>query len=333
MTPARLETNLPQGGGPMTEAPKCELCGEPIKEKAMPSDEIKRIKSELQKKEGANVGEFFFMVTRSDIHIILDELQRAEAAFAPGTPPICSACNGRGEVGGFVNTESGYQTDPCPVCASPAEMEKALKPCPFCGVEPESNTYFAWCHGPDDNSHGPVQLSLEHWNQRFYPAYSDTKLMPCPHCLGKAEVAAPYRNVAICAECGSRGPISASSPEAIVAWNRRAEAALQAGQAAPVGVSVARKVLSEMASMRWGCSGQSLAYVNDWFNERAATALSALAATPPAPTAAVEAHWLRKNAVLVRELGPSMSPGALAAAMERRAEVLETEAQIAGHAS
>ncbi len=40
-----------------------------------------------------------------------------------------------------------------------------------------------------------------------------------------------------------------------------------------------------------------------------------------------EAHWLRKNAVLVRELGNSMSPGALAAAMERRADALDAEAK------
>lgn len=30
----------------------------------------------------------------------------------------CETCNGRGEVGGFVNADNGYQTDPCPDCAS-----------------------------------------------------------------------------------------------------------------------------------------------------------------------------------------------------------------------
>jgi len=29
----------------------------------------------------------------------------------------CQVCAGRGEIGGFVNAESGYQTDPCPRCA------------------------------------------------------------------------------------------------------------------------------------------------------------------------------------------------------------------------
>lgn len=28
----------------------------------------------------------------------------------------CDTCNGRGEIGGFVNMENGYQTDPCPSC-------------------------------------------------------------------------------------------------------------------------------------------------------------------------------------------------------------------------
>jgi hypothetical protein len=35
-----------------------------------------------------------------------------------------------------------------------------------------------------------------------------------------------------------------------------------------------------------------------------------------------EAYWLRKHAAIVRELGNSMSPGALASTMERRAEGL-----------
>lgn len=29
----------------------------------------------------------------------------------------CLTCGGRGEIGGFVNAHSGYQTDPCPDCA------------------------------------------------------------------------------------------------------------------------------------------------------------------------------------------------------------------------
>ena len=29
----------------------------------------------------------------------------------------CKTCGGRGEVGGFVNADSGFQTDPCPDCA------------------------------------------------------------------------------------------------------------------------------------------------------------------------------------------------------------------------
>jgi hypothetical protein len=34
-------------------------------------------------------------------------------------PPLCLMCNGRGEIGGFVNAESGYQTDICPACPPP----------------------------------------------------------------------------------------------------------------------------------------------------------------------------------------------------------------------
>lgn len=34
-------------------------------------------------------------------------------------PPVCGTCNGRREVGGFINAESGYQNDPCPDCSAP----------------------------------------------------------------------------------------------------------------------------------------------------------------------------------------------------------------------
>lgn len=30
----------------------------------------------------------------------------------------CATCDGRGEVGGFINMESGYQNDPCPECST-----------------------------------------------------------------------------------------------------------------------------------------------------------------------------------------------------------------------
>lgn len=36
---------------------------------------------------------------------------------------VCSMCNGRGEIGGFINADSGYQTDPCPDCAAPQPRE------------------------------------------------------------------------------------------------------------------------------------------------------------------------------------------------------------------
>jgi hypothetical protein len=37
-----------------------------------------------------------------------------------------------------------------------------------------------------------------------------------------------------------------------------------------------RKILSEMATMRFGCSGKSKNEVNDWFNDKARTAIAAL---------------------------------------------------------
>lgn len=46
---------------------------------------------------------------------------------------------------------------------------------------------------------------------------------------------------------------------------------------AAAAVDGARRILADMASMRWGCSGRSMEYVNDWFNERAREALAALA--------------------------------------------------------
>ncbi len=39
-----------------------------------------------------------------------------EVVAALSAPEVCSTCDGRGEIGGFVNTESGYQSDPCPDC-------------------------------------------------------------------------------------------------------------------------------------------------------------------------------------------------------------------------
>lgn len=53
--------------------------------------------------------------------------------------------------------------------------------------------------------------------------------------------------------------------------------------------------------------------------------ISALPSQEVEAVAGEEAYWLRKNAVLVRELGSSMT-GALAAAMERRADTLDANA-------
>lgn len=43
----------------------------------------------------------------------------------PSLPPAqCRTCGGRGEVGGFVNAESGYQTDPCPDCSAHPQAKR-----------------------------------------------------------------------------------------------------------------------------------------------------------------------------------------------------------------
>lgn len=45
----------------------------------------------------------------------------ARAAIAKGSNGFCATCGGRGEIGGFVNAEMGYQTDPCPECTPAAK--------------------------------------------------------------------------------------------------------------------------------------------------------------------------------------------------------------------
>jgi hypothetical protein len=47
---------------------------------------------------------------------------------------ICTTCDGRGLIGGFVSADSGYQDDPCPDC-SPVRTRKRIvteKGCPAC---------------------------------------------------------------------------------------------------------------------------------------------------------------------------------------------------------
>lgn len=53
--------------------------------------------------------------------------------------------------------------------------ESELKPCPFCGQEPQSNTLNAWCNGSIDNPHGAINLQRAAWNTR--PAH-ESELKP-----------------------------------------------------------------------------------------------------------------------------------------------------------
>ena len=39
----------------------------------------------------------------------------------------CDCCNGGGEVGGFVNADSGYQIDVCPACHGTGRLTSALE--------------------------------------------------------------------------------------------------------------------------------------------------------------------------------------------------------------
>jgi Lar family restriction alleviation protein len=59
------------------------------------------------------------------------------------------------------------------------------------------------------------------------------KLLPCPFC-GSAEIHAPSaaNKLCLCAQCNAEGPIATNKPDAIAAWNRRAQAADLAGDEA-----------------------------------------------------------------------------------------------------
>jgi DnaJ-class molecular chaperone len=39
-----------------------------------------------------------------------------ESLKTPHIQTDCSGCNGRGEVGGFISADSGYDTQTCPFC-------------------------------------------------------------------------------------------------------------------------------------------------------------------------------------------------------------------------
>lgn len=45
-------------------------------------------------------------------------------------------------------------------------MSEKLKPCPFCGGEPKSNAWSAWCWGEGSEEHGLVKLVFAEWNRR-----------------------------------------------------------------------------------------------------------------------------------------------------------------------
>lgn len=42
----------------------------------------------------------------------------------------------------------------------------SLLSCPFCGLRPERNSLYAWCHGPKSQRHILVQQWLADWNTR-----------------------------------------------------------------------------------------------------------------------------------------------------------------------
>jgi hypothetical protein len=55
--------------------------------------------------------------------------------------------------------------------------ESELRPCPFCGQEPQSNTLNAWCNGPIDNPHGAINLQRAAWNTRPAPVTDESELI------------------------------------------------------------------------------------------------------------------------------------------------------------
>ena len=50
--------------------------------------------------------------------------QMAEMHAVPPRSPKCTTCDGHGLIGGFVNAESGYDSQPCPDC-SPRPSDSA----------------------------------------------------------------------------------------------------------------------------------------------------------------------------------------------------------------
>lgn len=82
---------------------------------------------EHEEKEDSK-GEIQHVDALGDMCICLDCVEDRQWIANHAVPRLCRTCNGRGEIGGFVGAESGYQTDPCPDCTvggGPAVTETA----------------------------------------------------------------------------------------------------------------------------------------------------------------------------------------------------------------
>lgn len=53
----------------------------------------------------------------------IDDYHKLIEAIASVKGRKCETCGGHGEIGGFVNAESGYQSEPCPDCAIASTKE------------------------------------------------------------------------------------------------------------------------------------------------------------------------------------------------------------------
>lgn len=87
------------------------------------------------------------------------EDRAAEIEASRGGADECSACNGRGLVGGFVNADSGYQDDPCPDCApQPAAARHGVKHATIRATD-EDDVLHVECRFDDGQKYAAVEVS------------------------------------------------------------------------------------------------------------------------------------------------------------------------------